>query len=263
MTLNMKDFISLDTETTGLEPGKNNRLIEIACCKVVNNQLTEDIFHEYINPTISVGTSEAITGITDDMLKNKPIFGEIAEEFLEFIKGSTLVIHNASFDLSFLNYELKLAGFDTRVEDTCEVIDSLEIAKQKFPNEMHNLESFSRFLGILDETYFKGTLINDAKLVAQVFMEMMKEERIEHSRSAEFRGFIDLECLFKGSKSEKNYFVFKNKDYKLLRINEASKIFKDDEFHIDEYFGKEVVLSGFVDESRGHPRLTINSINFL
>ena len=180
----MKGFISLDTETTGMKPGNNGRLIEIACCKVVNNKLTDNIFHEYINPTISVGTSEAITGITDDMLKNKPIFGEIAEEFLEFIKGSTLVIHNASFDLTFLNYELELAGFDTRVEDICDVIDSLEIAKQKFPDEMHNIDSLARFLGILNETDFDNHDARDSvQLTARVYIEMMRKKYAPGTRN--------------------------------------------------------------------------------
>jgi len=172
----IKEFISLDTETTGLEPGKNSRIIEIACCKVVNNKLTDDIFHQYINPTISVGISEEITGISDDMLKDKPIFGEIAKELLEFIKGSTLVIHNASFDLTFLNYELELAGFDTRVEDICDVIDSLEIAKQKFPDEMHNIDSFARFLDVIEEEDDKRCDNRyDAQLTARNFIEMMKK----------------------------------------------------------------------------------------
>ena len=175
----VKDFISLDTETTGLEPGKNSRLIEIACCKVVNNKLTEDIFHQYINPTISVGISEEITGIGNDMLKDKPIFSEIARELLEFIKGSTLVVHNASFDLSFLNYELELAGLDTRVEDICDFIDSQEIAKQKFPDEMHNIDSLARFLGVLDETDEEIIDVRyDAQLTARVFIEMMRKECI-------------------------------------------------------------------------------------
>ena len=172
----LKEFISLDTETTGLEPGKNSRIIEIACCKVVNNKLTDDIFHQYINPTISVGISEEITGISDDMLKDKPIFGEIAKELLEFIKGSTIVIHNASFDLTFLNYELELAGFDTRVEDICDVIDSLEIAKQKFPDEMHNIDSFARFLDVIEEEDDKRCDNRyDAQLTARNFIEMMKK----------------------------------------------------------------------------------------
>jgi len=175
----VKDFISLDTETTGLEPGKNSRLIEIACCKVVDNKLTEDIFHQYINPTISVGISEEITGISNDMLKDKPIFGEIAKELLEFIKGSTLVVHNASFDLRFLNYELELAGLDTRVEDICDFIDSQEIAKQKFPDEMHNIDSLARFLGVLDETDEEIIDVRyDAQLTARVFIEMMRKECI-------------------------------------------------------------------------------------
>ena len=175
----VKDFISLDTETTGLEPGKNSRVIEIACCKVVNNKLTEDIFHQYINPTISVGISEEITGIGNDMLKDKPIFSEIARELLEFIKGSTLVVHNASFDLSFLNYELELAGLDTRVEDICDFIDSQEIAKQKFPDEMHNIDSLARFLGVLDETDEEIIDVRyDAQLTARVFIEMMRKECI-------------------------------------------------------------------------------------
>jgi len=175
----VKDFISLDTETTGLEPGKTSRLIEIACCKVVNNKLTDDIFHQYINPTISVGIIEEITGISDDMLKDKPIFSEIAKELLEFIKGSTLVVHNASFDLSFLNYELELAGLDTRVEDICDFIDSQEIAKQKFPDEMHNIDSLARFLGVLDETDEEIIDVRyDAQLTARVFIEMMRKECI-------------------------------------------------------------------------------------
>jgi len=175
----VKDFISLDTETTGLEPGKNSRLIEIACCKVVDNKLTEDIFHQYINPTISVGISEEITGIGNDMLKDKPIFSEIARELLEFIKGSTLVVHNASFDLSFLNYELELAGLDTRVEDICDFIDSQEIAKQKFPDETHNIDSLARFLGVLDETNEEIHDVRyDAQLTARVFIEMMRKECI-------------------------------------------------------------------------------------
>jgi len=175
----IKEFISLDTETTGLEPGKNSRIIEIACCKVVNNKLTDDIFHQYINPTISVGIIEEITGISDDMLKDKPIFGEIAKELLEFIKGSTIVIHNASFDLSFLNYELELAGLDTRVEDICDFIDSQEIAKQKFPDEMHNIDSLARFLGVLDETNEEIHDVRyDAQLTARVFIEMMRKECI-------------------------------------------------------------------------------------
>ena len=175
----IKEFISLDTETTGLEPGKNSRIIEIACCKVVNNKLTDDIFHQYINPTISVGISEEITGIGNDMLKDKPIFSEIARELLEFIKGSTLVVHNASFDLSFLNYELELAGLDTRVEDICDFIDSQEIAKQKFPDETHNIDSLARFLGVLDETNEEIHDVRyDAQLTARVFIEMMRKECI-------------------------------------------------------------------------------------
>jgi DNA polymerase-3 subunit epsilon len=102
----MGRLIVLDTETTGIEPSEGHRIIEIGCTEIINRQITKDNeYHQYIQPNRLVGDSERIHGIKDTFLKGKPKFEEIAEEFLDYIEGATLVIHNAPFDLGFLNHE--------------------------------------------------------------------------------------------------------------------------------------------------------------
>jgi DNA polymerase-3 subunit epsilon len=130
----MGRLIVLDTETTGIEPSEGHRIIEIGCTEIINRQITKDNeYHQYIQPNRLVGDSERIHGIKDTFLKGKPKFEEIAEEFLDYIEGATLVIHNAPFDLGFLNHELKLMGTEQRIEDSCAIIDSLEVSKKQRP----------------------------------------------------------------------------------------------------------------------------------
>jgi len=130
----MERLIVLDTETTGIEPSEGHRIIEIGCTEIIDREITENNeYHQYIQPDRLVGDSERIHGIKDSFLKGSPKFEEIAEEFLEYVEGATLVIHNAPFDLGFLNHELKLMGVDQRIEDNCTIIDSLELSKQQRP----------------------------------------------------------------------------------------------------------------------------------
>jgi len=141
----MERLIVLDTETTGIEPSEGHRIIEIGCTEIIDREITENNeYHQYIQPDRLVGDSERIHGIKDSFLKGKPKFEEIAEEFLEYVEGATLVIHNAPFDLGFLNHELKLMGVDQRIEDNCTIIDSLELSKQQRPGTMHNLDALCR-----------------------------------------------------------------------------------------------------------------------
>ncbi|HSH28851.1 MAG TPA: DNA polymerase III subunit epsilon, partial [Thiohalobacter sp.] len=123
--------IVLDTETTGLEPSQGHRIIEIGCVELVNRRHTRRSFHQYLQPDreIDEGAIE-VHGITNEFLCDKPRFADVAEDFLEFISGAELVIHNAPFDVGFINHELSLlGGGDVRLEDHCTVLDTLELAR--------------------------------------------------------------------------------------------------------------------------------------
>lgn len=169
----MQRLIVLDTETTGIETSEGHRIIEIGCVEIINRQITKDNeYHQYIQPSRLVGDSERIHGIKDTFLKGKPKFEEIAEEFLEHIEGATLVIHNAAFDLGFLNHELELMGVEQRIEDNCTIIDSLEVSKDQRPGGMHNLDALCRRFEIdASERTVHGALL-DAKILAQVYLAM-------------------------------------------------------------------------------------------
>lgn len=169
----MERLIVLDTETTGIEPSEGHRIIEIGCTEIIDREITEDNeYQQYIQPDRLVGDSERIHGIKDSFLKGKPKFEEIAEEFLEYIEGATLIIHNAPFDLGFLNHELKLMGFDQRIEDNCTIIDSLEVSKQQRPGTMHNLDALCRRFEIDASARTVHGALLDAQILAQVYLAM-------------------------------------------------------------------------------------------
>lgn len=169
----MERLIVLDTETTGIEPSEGHRIIEIGCTEIIDREITENNeYHQYIQPDRLVGDSERIHGIKDSFLKDKPRFEEIAEEFLEYIEGTTLVIHNAPFDLGFLNHELQLMGVDQRIEDNCNIIDSLEVSKQQRPGTMHNLDALCRRFEIDASARTVHGALLDAQILAQVYLAM-------------------------------------------------------------------------------------------
>ncbi|CAB5497350.1 DNA polymerase III epsilon subunit (EC [Bathymodiolus thermophilus thioautotrophic gill symbiont] len=169
----MSRLIVLDTETTGIEPSEGHRIIEIGCTEIVDREIIEsNEYHQYIQPERLVGDSERIHGIKDSFLKNKPKFEEIAEEFLEYIEGATLVIHNALFDLGFLNHELQRMGVEQTIEDNCTIIDSLEISKQQRPGGMHNLDALCRRFEIDASARTVHGALLDAQILAQVYLAM-------------------------------------------------------------------------------------------
>jgi DNA polymerase-3 subunit epsilon len=161
--------ISLDTETTGLTP--KDRIIEIACVEIVNRVKTGNNFHTYINPMVPISEGAAkVHGITDEMVADKEIFASIAPKFLEFIGNSTLIIHNAEFDLGFLNKELGLLGHN--LIDRARVIDTLKMARQKFPGSPASLDALcKRFSISLEERDKHGALI-DAELLTHVYLHL-------------------------------------------------------------------------------------------
>jgi len=169
-----KKFIILDTETTGLEVKQGHRIIEIGAVVLNDRQKSEEHFHTYLNPSRLIDEEASkVHGIMNEDLQDKPYFEEVAEEFLEFVDGSTLVIHNAAFDIGFLNNELKLASSKYPVlEDICEIEDSLALAKDKFPGQRNSLDALANRFDIsgYDRT-FHGALL-DANILADVYMSL-------------------------------------------------------------------------------------------
>ena len=163
--------VILDTETTGLSKVEKHRIVEIGCVELNNQIPTNKIFHEYINPQRAV-SEEAykIHGYSDEFLSDKKTFAEISEKFLDFIKDKKLIIHNAPFDLSFLNYEMKL--LEKGVIDKKNVIDTLEIARTKFPGAQNSLDALCKRYGI-DNSHrtLHGALL-DAEILADVYLLM-------------------------------------------------------------------------------------------
>jgi len=167
-------FIILDTETTGLEVHQGHRIIEIGAVLLNDRKKSEEHFHTYLNPSRLIDEEASkVHGIMNEDLLDKPYFEEVAEEFLEFVDGSTLVIHNAAFDVGFLNNELKLASSKyPMLEEICEIEDSLALAKDKFPGQRNSLDALANRFDIsgYDRT-FHGALL-DANILADVYMSL-------------------------------------------------------------------------------------------
>tara|TARA_B100001769_G_scaffold152949_1_gene119905 strand:+ start:150 stop:869 length:720 start_codon:yes stop_codon:yes gene_type:complete len=186
-----KKYIVLDTETTGLEVKQGHRVIEIGAVLLNDRKKSEEHFHSYLNPSRLIDEEASkVHGITNEDLEDKPAFDEIAEEFINFIEGSTLVIHNAPFDIGFLNNEFQLASSSyPKIEDICEVEDSLTIARDKFPGQRNSLDALATRYDIsgYDRT-FHGALL-DANILADVYMQLTggqsKFEFITNSMSSE------------------------------------------------------------------------------
>jgi DNA polymerase-3 subunit epsilon len=164
--------IVLDTETTGLSWEKGNRIVEVGCIEMVERRPTGRQFQRYFNPgrEMEPGAQE-VTGLTLDFLQDKPRFETVLDELLEFISGAELIIHNASFDVGFLNYELSLAGPQYgRLEQHASVLDTLAMARERFPGQRNSLDALCKRLGV-DNGHRKlhGALL-DAELLAEVYL---------------------------------------------------------------------------------------------
>ncbi len=171
--------IILDTETTGLEWKKGNRVVEIGCVEMLERRPTGRTYHQYINPQreFEQGAAE-VTGLSLEFLSDKPVFSEIADEFLAFIDGAELVIHNAAFDVGFLDYELsRLGEHYGRLSDRVTVEDSLLLARQRFPGQRNSLDALCKRLGV-DNTHrqLHGALL-DAQLLCDVYLNLTAGQR--------------------------------------------------------------------------------------
>lgn len=167
--------IVLDTETTGIDPKEGHRIIEIGCVEVVNRRLTGNHFHAYINPGRHI-EQEAIEvhGITNEFLSDKPVFSTVANDFIEFIKGAQLVIHNAPFDVGFMDHEFGMEPSTKGVvtDQICDVLDTLVLARKMHPGQKNNLDALCKRYGI-DNSHrtLHGALL-DAEILADVYLLM-------------------------------------------------------------------------------------------
>ncbi len=166
--------IVLDTETTGLDPKSGHRVIEIGCVEINNRRLTGNHYHKYLNPQREIDEAAVeVHGLTSHFLKDKPLFKHIEKEFLEFVSGAELVIHNAPFDVGFLNSELSIVGSGVnKLEDVCDVLDTLALARKKHPGQRNSLDALCKRYGIDNsQRQLHGALL-DAEILAEVYLIM-------------------------------------------------------------------------------------------
>ena len=166
--------IVLDTETTGIDPKKGNRIIEIGCVELIDRKLTGNHFHVYINPEREVEEGAfKVHGISDEFLADKPKFAHVADDFYAFIKGAELVIHNAPFDVGFIDWEFELLNNGVgKVKQYCQVLDTLVMAKNKHPGQKNNLDALCRRYGVDNSNRELHGALLDAEILALVYLEM-------------------------------------------------------------------------------------------
>ena len=166
--------IVLDTETTGLEVSQGHRIIEIGCVELVNRRVSGNHWHFYFNPEREVDSGAfEVHGISNEFLQDKPRFSEMADAFLEFVRGAELVIHNAAFDVGFLDHELsRLDQPAAPLQEVCSILDTLLLARQKHPGQKNNLDALCKRYGI-DNSHrsLHGALL-DARILADVYLAM-------------------------------------------------------------------------------------------
>ena len=166
--------IILDTETTGLDWKKGNRIVEIGCVELLERRPSGRSFHRYLRPDCAFEPgAQEVTGLTLDFLADQPVFEEVVEEFLAFVDDAELVIHNASFDLGFLDYELsRLGGRHGRMSDRSAVVDTLLLARERFPGQRNSLDALCKRLGV-DNSHrqLHGALL-DAQILSEVYLAL-------------------------------------------------------------------------------------------
>lgn len=164
--------IVLDTETTGLDPKSGHRIVEIGCVELINHVPTGEVYHQYINPERDMpAEAERVHGLSETFLKDHPVFADISDKFVEFIGDATLVIHNAAFDMGFINAELDRVGVEAI--SMYRAIDTVSMARKKFPGAQASLDALCRRFGIdLSGRELHGALL-DAQLLADVYLELL------------------------------------------------------------------------------------------
>ena len=203
----------LDTETTGLSVESGHRVIEIGVVEIVDRRLTGNDFQSYLNPERRIDPATIqIHGITDEFIADKPLFKDLVGDFLDYVKGAEVIMHNAPFDTSFINNELALLGLDDRLEGHCEITDTLVFARKKHPGQRNSLDALcSRYEVDTTNREVHGALI-DAKLLANVYLLMT---------GGQVGFFNQDQTTTSGSSDDNQNFDFKNRKIIQIDLNEA------------------------------------------
>ena len=168
----MNREIVMDTETTGLDPMTGDRIVEIGAIELINHMPTGQVYHQYINPERDMPQEAfAVHGLGNEFLADKPVFAKIGQDFLDFVGDAKMVIHNASFDMKFINAEMGWAGFQKMPMD--QAIDTLEIARRKFPGAQNSLDALCRRFGVDNSVREKHGALLDSELLAEVYLELI------------------------------------------------------------------------------------------
>ncbi len=167
-------YLVLDTETTGLEPQQGHKIIEIGCVELYQRRITGNNYHQYINPEREIDEGAAnVHGYTLSDLESEPVFADIADTFLEHIKGATLIIHNAAFDVGFLDHELSLLDGDKgTISDYCEVLDTLALARKMHPGQRNSLDALCQRYGVENSHRTLHGALLDSEILADVYLLM-------------------------------------------------------------------------------------------
>lgn len=210
--------ICFDTETTGLDPKDGDRIIEIGCVEIIDRKITGNTFREIINPERkNSAESINITGLTDEILKDKPFFREIADKFLEFIGDSQLIAHNANFDINFINYELSLMDKEPLKNN---VIDSLNLAKIRFPGKKNNLDVLCERFNIDNSARDKHGALLDAELLAEVYLHLTQDEQSQFFKeNVETQQIIEMSDFLK---LVKNNTIREKREFKISAEDEET-----------------------------------------
>ncbi len=202
--------VILDTETTGLSTISNHKIVEIGCVELNNQIPTNKIFHTYLNPQRPVSEDALkVHGYSDKFLSDKKVFSEIVEEFLNFIEGKKLIIHNAPFDLSFLDYELKLVNKKTINRKN--VIDTLELARSKYPGAQNSLDALCKRFKIDNSKREKHSALVDCQLLKEVYINLLDQKEPK----------LDLESKdIPDAKLNNQVYEIKNIQRKVIKISE-------------------------------------------
>ena len=167
--------VILDTETTGLSIAEKHKIVEIGCIELENQIPTGRVFHEYLNPKRLVSDDALkVHGYTNEFLSEKKVFSQIADSFLNFISEKKVIIHNASFDISFLNYELRL--INKKEIDNKNIVDTLEIARSKFPGSQNSLDALCKRFNIDNSKREKHSALVDCKLLREIYINLMDQK---------------------------------------------------------------------------------------
>ena len=216
--------VFFDTETTGIKP-PDHRVIEIGCVEVINRKLTGNHFHAYINPQREVDEGAfRVHGLGYDQLKDKPLFEEVADEFIAFVDGAEIIAHNAPFDVGFLNSEFKHINKNLKLEELGKITDTLKIARQLRPRQRNSLDALCQFYGVENSHRKLHGALLDAELLANMYLKMTAGQHHLELKSSLVNETHALKQSLQATDSRKSKIIIKPSADELSKMTEGDEL---------------------------------------